>query len=230
MFLPASGHASEFTTDGRPRISFAVEREAAELRIDAGCFVDGSIELGRLDGLRPAGQFQRTNALVALGVAHRLGARPADLARAVPTFEAPPHRLERLNDLEGHAVWDNGVSTTPESTLAAVASIAGPCVLLCGGRAKDLTWTELATALARRGARVVAFGAARARIATELEPFDLRVQSAALLEDALALACEWQDPRETLLFSPACASFDAYRNFEDRALAFRRALAQRAAQ
>jgi len=224
VFLPARGRASELATGGRPRVTFTDLDEPADLRIAHDCFVDGDVELGRVADLAPRGRFQRRNALVALGIAHRLGAEPAELARAVRTFAAPPHRLERLADVDGHAVWDNGVSTTPASTLAALESLEPPCVVLCGGRDKELAWTELAEALARRGDRVVAFGEAREHITTELARACVPVAGEASLDAAVVLACDWRGPDESLLFSPACASFDAYPNFAERARAFRTAL------
>lgn len=222
--LPVRGRASELSTAGRPPVRVGAEASGADLFVADGAFRDGETALGRVADFAPAGSFQRLNALVALGVAHRLGARPADLAATVAHLAPPPHRLERLPDLDGHAIWDNGVSTTPESTLAALESLPAPCVALLGGRDKGLEWTALASALARRGDRAIAFGDAGPEIARRLERAGVAVRVARDLERAVELALAWRDAREALLFSPACASFDAYRNFADRARAFRGAL------
>jgi UDP-N-acetylmuramoylalanine--D-glutamate ligase len=119
-------------------------------------------------------------------------------------------------------VIDNGVSTTPDSTLAALAEISGPCTLLLGGKAKlGLPFDELASAVAQGMHRVVAFGAARESIAPAMERAGVEIRSAEDLERAVAAAFQLAAPGTTILFSPAAASFDAYANFEDRAAHFR---------
>jgi len=197
-------------------------RSRAPLHIADGEFRLGSETLGRVADLRLAGEFQRGNMLAALGLARALGAAPASLARAVVTVRGLEHRLQDLGEFDGHRVWDNGISTTPDSTVSALRSIERPLVLLCGGQAKqDLPLGELA-ALARERARaVVTFGGSSEALAAEFRAAGVPVCATATLREGVARA--WGELRqgETLLFSPACASFDEFLNFRDRALRFR---------
>ena len=132
--------------------------------------------------------------------------------------------MQDLGERAGHRVWDNAVATTPESTLCAVRELSGSFVCVLGGRDKGLDWGPLARALAARGARAIAFGSSGPRIAGVLAAHGV---PASVTDDvAAAVRAAWRvlANGEPLLFSPGCASFDAYRNFAERASAFRRAL------
>jgi UDP-N-acetylmuramoylalanine--D-glutamate ligase len=194
------------------------------LCLSAGAFrLDGE-PLGAIADLRLPGTFQRENTLAALGLARLLGAPAEALARAVPGLEALPHRMQDLGIFRGHRVVDNGVSTTPDSTISAVLSMRPGFTLLLGGKPKNLPLAELAAALRGRARRVGVFGAAVGSFPGPLRAAGLECFEARALADVLAEAFARMAPEEELLFSPACASFDAYLNFRERALAFRAAL------
>ncbi len=180
--------------------------------------------LGRAQDLRLPGAFQRENTLAALGLARLLGAPPQALAAAVPKLQALPHRMQDLGTFRGHRVIDNGVSTTPDSTISAVLSMRPGFTLLLGGKPKRLPLEELAGTLLGRARRVGVFGAAIETFPGPLRAAGLECFEAPRLEDLLECAFERMGPGEELLFSPACASFDGYLNFSDRALAFQAAL------
>jgi UDP-N-acetylmuramoylalanine--D-glutamate ligase len=197
------------------------------LNLANGAFRSGRVALGAVDELRLPGRFQRENTLAALGLAHALGAEPGRLAAAVGTLCGLEHRLEDLGLRGGHRVWDNGVSTTPDSTVAALRSLDAPLSLIAGGQAKNLPLDELAQEARARVRRVVTFGAARERLAGAFRDAGVAARACATLEEAVAQTFASLERGDEVLFSPACASFDAYRNFKDRAAAFRAALPPR---
>ena len=221
------------------------------------------VALGDASALQVPGTFQRDNLAVALATAHALALDPERLARAIPTLRGLPHRMESLGTFEipraGRSVQvvDNGVSTTPESTLAVVAALSseargpGARILVAGGQAKrGVDDASLAERLAQDGWTLVPFGAAAERLATagraagakvvglddgewpgsaeEAAAVAFRVAEQAPLEHAPAGPGDPDGthaaPTPIVLFSPACASFDRYPNFEARAMAFREAL------
>jgi UDP-N-acetylmuramoylalanine--D-glutamate ligase len=206
---------------------FATRASDTGLNFDRGRFRLDREVLGEVGALRLPGQFQRENTLFALGLARILGADPAALAAAVPRLRALPHRLEDLGKRRGHRVWDNGVSTTPDSTIAVLGSIAAGCTLLVGGKAKSLPLEELLSAAQGRVRRVIAFGSASASFGPVFRAAGFETWMTDTLEAAVETAFARMEPGEELLFSPACASFDAYLNFKERALAFQRALPPR---
>lgn len=198
--------------------------EDFELGLRRGRFAFGERELGAPDDVPLPGAFQRSNVLCALGLALAVGAEPEALARALRGLTGLEHRLQELGRRGGHRVIDNGVSTTPDSTLSAVLALDAPLCLLVGGQAKALPLDELAAAARGRVRRAIAFGASALALGEPFRAAGIEAHACARLEDAVALAFARMQPEEVLLFSPAAASFDAYRNFRDRAHAFRAAL------
>ncbi|MEX1026195.1 MAG: UDP-N-acetylmuramoyl-L-alanine--D-glutamate ligase [Planctomycetota bacterium] len=201
---------------------FALDGEA-ELTLREGGFYDGDTRLGDVAALGlPA--FQRSNALVALGLAHRTGVAPATLAATIERLSAPEHRCQDLGLWAGRRVVDNGVSTTPDSTAAVLLEQPAGTVLLAGGAAKRLPLEGLARLAAARDVRTFAFGAAAQRLADAWRAAGAHVEPEPTFAAAVERAFRATPVGGTLLFSPACASFDAFPNFRERALTFRRLL------
>jgi UDP-N-acetylmuramoylalanine-D-glutamate ligase len=203
---------------------FATRASDRGLNFDRGRFRLDREVLAHVGELRLPGEFQRENTLVALGMARLLGADPVRLASSVGTLRALPHRLEDLGLRRGHRVWDNGVSTTPDSTISVLGSIAPGFALLVGGKAKSLPLDELVAAARGRARRVIAFGAAASAFGAAFRAGGFETWTATELAAAVQIAFANMGAGEALLFSPAAASFDAYLNFKERALAFRAAL------
>lgn len=221
-FLAPAGRGIEHGDGARGPRRLRGSAEAFRFERDG----EATVELGRVVDLRLPGAFQRENVLVALGAAYLLGADPARLGKGVGALRGLDHRLEDLGIVAGRRVHDNGVSTTPDSTISALRSLAPGCTLLAGGRAKRLPLEELAAVCAEHTARVVAFGEARTLFGDAFEAAGARVERAETLEAAVELAFAGTDPGDEILFSPAGSSFDAFGNFRERAAAFREAVAR----
>ncbi|MBI5365188.1 MAG: hypothetical protein HZA53_18565, partial [Planctomycetes bacterium] len=210
---------------GLARVEAWFERVVPDaLHYQDGEFRFGGEVLGRVDELRLPGTFQKHNTLLALGMARLLGAAPERLAAVVPELRGLPHRIEDLGLFDGHRVIDNGVSTTPDSTTSDVLSMRPGFTLLVGGKAKELPLDELVQACKGRARAVIVFGAAAEKFVPAFEAGGIEVHAAPTVRAAVELAFEHMLAGEELLFSPACASFDAYLNFRERALDFRAAL------
>lgn len=194
-------------------------------RIGSSTFEGPHGPLAALDDLRLPGDFQRYNALAALAAARALTPAPLDLTGV----RGLAHRNEPLGCYGPHAtpVVDNGVSTTPDSTLAAIRALGGPLVLLAGGQPKALPLDELVTEGAPHLARAFTFGAAAEEFARAFIQGGVACEACTSVDEAVERAFASLRPGETLLFSPAAASFDAYDNFAQRADAFRAALPPR---
>ena len=213
---------STWNEPGLARLDLHVERPSDRgLNVLAGRFRLDREDLGAVAELRIPGLFQRENTLIALGMARVLGADAARLRAAIGTIRSLPHRLEDLGQRSGRRVWDNGVSTTPDSTVSALVSIDPGCTLLCGGKAKLLDLDELVAVARERVRRVVVFGAAADRFGSAFRDAGIETWAAGTVAEAVEIAFQRTEPGEVILFSPAAASFDAYLNFRERALAFR---------
>jgi UDP-N-acetylmuramoylalanine--D-glutamate ligase len=163
-------------------------------------------------------------ALTALDVA---GVDPP-LPESLAEFASLPHRLQACGERDG-VVWvDDSISTTPESTLAALEAFAGrDVVVLAGGQDRGQDYTELGAALARRGAAVVGMpttGERAVAAALEAGASPERAVTAADLAAAVGRARTIARPGSVILLSPAAPSYDHFRNFEERGERFRELL------
>lgn len=204
-----------------PDLDWHTYGAAGSLRWDERAFTSAACTWPAPDPWKLGGAFQRHNVLLALGLAQALGL-PPEVARAkLPHLSGLPHRMAHLPAPGGPLVIDNGVSTTPESTLAGLLDLPAPAHVLLGGQAKSgLDYAGLLRALAERGDRVYAFGAAASELVRRGAAEGLEL--IALPDLASAFEAAWSDcpAGRPLYFSPACASFDAYPNFQARAREF----------
>ena len=181
----------------------------------------------RIDEIPLRGAHNVDNVLAAVATAAACDVPIPLAAGAIRHFSAPPHRLEVVGSAGGVTYVNDSIATTPERTLAGLRAFKEPIVLLLGGREKHLPLEELADECSRRCHAVVCFGEAGELLATACKSGHLHgtcdptVRSVASLADALAAAARLARPGDVVLMSPACTSFDAYDNFEQRGAEFR---------
>jgi UDP-N-acetylmuramoylalanine--D-glutamate ligase len=173
-----------------------------------------------LNEWRLPGRMNLENALAALAVAMAAGASLEAAADALATFRGVPHRLELVADIGGVRYINDSIATAPQRTLAALEAIPGPLVMILGGYDKHLDYRELGRAVSRRARVVVLVGAVREKIRAALAPGP-EVLVADDFDQAVRLARQAARPGDTVLLSPAAASYDMFRNFEERGERFR---------
>lgn len=181
--------------------------------------------------LRVPGRHNVANALAAIAAADRIGVEPWAMRQAIQAFTGVPHRLELVRTLGGVAYYNDSIATSPDRALAALTALSTSTVLILGGHDKDLPWEALCRAAVGRCRAVLLIGEAEHLIATHLEdalrttPSGLlrweRVYRCGDLERAVAVASGLACPGDAVLLSPACASYDQFRNFEERGERFR---------
>lgn len=141
---------------------------------------------------------------------------PAGLAG----FDALPHRLQVCGERDQVAWVDDSISTTPESTLAALEAFPDrDVILLAGGQDRGQDYADLGAELARRGAAIVGMPTTGERAVTAAREAGVsaeRAIAAADLAGAVGLAREIARPGSVILLSPAAPSYDHFRNFEER--------------
>ena len=170
------------------------------------------------------------NVLAAVAVGGAVGLKSGSMAEAIRDFTPVAHRLELVATVDGVGYYNDSIATTPERTLAALASFKETPVLLVGGRGKGLPLSELAASAVERCRAVVCFGEAgpalheamREARGANAAPALERV---ATLAEAVAEAQRLAEPGDVVLLSPACTSYDAYEHFEERGDDFRRTVA-----
>jgi UDP-N-acetylmuramoylalanine--D-glutamate ligase len=166
------------------------------------------------------------NAQAVLQVGRLLGVPDPLSYQVIRGFRGLPHRLEYVATIHGVSVVNDSKSTTPESLLYALNRCLGPVVVIMGGKDKNLDFGLLHTALQQERIRgVVLIGESRRRLRALINGSAI-TRDCETLEAAVQEAMRLTHPGDTVLFSPACASFDMFRNFEERGQIFKQLVHQ----
>ncbi len=176
------------------------------------------------DELPLHGWHNASNALAAAALAQALGAAREALIEGLRSFRGLPHRLERVALRGGVAWYDDSKGTNVGATIAALRGLEQKVVLIAGGDGKGQDFAPLAAPVAERASRVLLIGRDAPLIARALAPSGVPLQSCASLEEAVAEAARAARPGEAVLLSPACASFDMFRDYRHRGEAFAEAV------
>jgi UDP-N-acetylmuramoylalanine--D-glutamate ligase len=166
------------------------------------------------------GDHNVANALAAVLVGARVGCTPTAMAAGLRSFKAIPHRVEPVREVNGVLWINDSKSTNITSTEVAIAALDRTFVLLLGGRHKGERYSRLAELLRDRCRAVVAYGEAGPMIEEDLST-SLKVVPGGSFEDVLAKAGQLARPGDAVLLSPACSSYDMFRNYEERGDRFR---------
>ncbi len=168
------------------------------------------------------GEHNRENAAAATAAARAAGISDEAIGRALATFAGIPHRLELVREIEGVRFVNDSKATNPDAAERALSAYPPGIRLILGGSRKGSAYEGLARAAAARGvAKAYLVGEAADDIAEALAGEGVRFAHSASLEQAVADAYADADRGEVVLLSPACASFDQFRDFEDRGKRFR---------
>lgn len=213
--MQSDDHAKIIAIDDEPSQEIAAGAKGAVIQISAGACMDQS-NWPALQGPHNA-----QNAIAAMSAARRLGIGEEAIDEALRTFPGLPHRMERVGDRDGVLFVNDSKATNPTSTAPALA--AYPAVhWILGGRAKadDLDACEPYFGHVRAAYTV---GETADMFEKLLKPW-MPVSNCGTIRKAVQIAAQAARPGETVLLSPACASFDQYRDFEERGDDFRAAV------
>ena len=217
---------------GRKQVSFGLDAPGGAedfglLRIDGALWLaQGATPLLALKELPLAGLHNAANALAALALARALDLSYAPLLAALREFKGLPHRLEKVAEVDGVAYYNDSKGTNVGATVAALAGFAelaaggARVVLIAGGEGKGQNFAPLAEPVSRYVRAAVLIGRDAELIARAIAASGVSALRAADMEDAVAQARARALPGDVVLLSPACASFDMYRNYPHRGEVF----------
>jgi UDP-N-acetylmuramoylalanine--D-glutamate ligase len=167
------------------------------------------------------GPHNRENAAAATAAARAAGIDDDAIAEALRTFEGVPHRIELVRELRGVRYVNDSKGTNVAAALRALASFPESHLhVILGGLGKNEPYEPLAAAFKDGDAGYV-IGTSGEEIARALEAAGVPVTRSGTLDAALAAAAAAAEPSDVVILSPACASFDQFRDFEARGDAFR---------
>ncbi len=201
--------------------------------VGPGAFVsDGVIMLsdenGRLHQICPVsrlkikGDHNVENALAAAAMSYFAGVPVESIGRALESFPGVAHRLEFIGEVDGISFVNDSKGTNPDSSVKAVKAIDTPIILIAGGYDKSASFEEFVDAFKGKVKALVLMGETaeaikRAALATGLKEIYIEPDMEAAVKHAFGLG----EKGDTVLLSPACASWDMYENFEQRGDDFR---------
>jgi UDP-N-acetylmuramoylalanine--D-glutamate ligase len=217
-----------FPAETRARARFFSARplpageEGAWLEGERGLLRRGGSTVPILEEALLAGTHNRLN-LLAAGLACVLfGMEAAEVRAALGRFPGLPHRLELVREKDGVRLYNDSAATMPHATAAALRSLPPPIVLITGGTDKNLDFSPLAEALRSPRAVFLLAGSATEKIRAILDQGGVAYRGPfESLEEIVARAFAECVPGTSLLFSPAAASFEKFKNEFDRGNRFR---------
>lgn len=225
--------ASAMAQAGPSRIGFTLGEPAAEdfglLELAGESWLaQGRERLIAARELRIKGRHNLANALAALALGRAVGLPMPAMLSALRGFVGLPHRTQWVAEKRGLQWYDDSKGTNLGATIAALRGLhaergGSRTLLIAGGDCKGADFTELAPVAAQTARAVILIGRDAPLLEAALQG-SCRLVRAATLEDAVAKAAELGQTGDRVLLSPACASFDMFRDFEARGEAFVRAV------
>ncbi len=204
------------------------EVKPARLAIHGGMIMGTRIEVvGQEYDLAPTrllGKHNAVNALFAANVAVMMGVKPDKIRQGLESFQPAPHRMEDSGTINGVLFINDSKATNVDAVFYALQSMTVPTVWIVGGQDKGNDYGPLMPLVKEKVKAIVCLGADNSKLLAAFGPLNKPVEEANTAESAVGKALALAEPGEVVLLSPACASFDLFRNYEDRGEQFKAAV------
>lgn len=196
-----------------------------QIAIRKGFFKNGQIKVGKdaFDMTKSAlrGPHNMFNAVCAIRAALLLGADKGAIQSGLNTFTPPPHRLERVAEIGGVTWINDSKATNVDSVFYALQAMDTPTVWIVGGQDKGNDYTPLLKLVKKKVKAIVCMGVDNSKITSVFGKMKKPIQETGSALEAVKAAADFAKAGDTVLLSPACASFDLFKNYEDRGAQFR---------
>jgi UDP-N-acetylmuramoylalanine--D-glutamate ligase len=214
-----------------------VYRVSREQEVDQGCFVKNDEIYIKMSGreekvidaadiLLP-GRHNLENVCAAVAAAIFGGAQMKAIVLVLKTFKGLEHRLEFVKVANGVKYYDDSFSTTPETAIAAIEAFSEPEILLMGGASKNSDFTELGKVISKTKniKAIIQIGKEWEKIKEKVSEKNLRaIEDCQTMKEAVDKAAELAELGDVVILSPACSSFDRFKNYKDRGNQFKEAV------
>lgn len=182
--------------------------------------VQGKQRVMKAGELRVEGMHNVANALAALALCRAIALPLPRLLEALRNFKGLPHRVEAVAEIRDVIYYDDSKGTNVGATVAALKGLGRRAVVILGGDGKGQDFSPLESAVSLHARAVVLIGRDAGKIASALQNCAVPLLYANDMNDAVRQSAAHAQPGDAVLMSPACASFDMYRNYVHRAEAF----------
>ncbi|KAB3533195.1 UDP-N-acetylmuramoyl-L-alanine--D-glutamate ligase [Alkaliphilus serpentinus] len=183
---------------------------------------DKVLEIIPIDEIKIPGNHNLENALAATAMAFAMGIEPMSIADSLRTFEGVEHRIEFVDVINGVTYINDSKGTNPDASIKAVEAVKEPIILLAGGMDKGSDFTEFIKSFKGKVKALVVYGETAEKIkGTAISLGFSNVVLVKDLQEAVEYTNEIATAGDSVLLSPACASWDMYPNFEERGRHFK---------
>jgi UDP-N-acetylmuramoylalanine--D-glutamate ligase len=185
-----------------------------------GKLAEGNAPLMALNEMPVAGLHNAANALAAFALCRAIGCEAAPLAKGLRHFTGLPHRLENVGVINGVTFYDDSKGTNVGSTVAALNGMTVPVILIAGGEGKEQDFSPLAEPIRKHAKAVVLIGKDARSIESAITSARVATTHASSMSNAVENAYSRASSGDAVLLSPACASFDMFKNYKHRGEVF----------
>ena len=221
----------DMTLEGRTCVTFGLDeaKNAEDFGLGqkdgATILMRGENELITSHELKISGLHNAANALAAMALCEVIGLQKEVMIKALREYKGLPHRVEWVAEIGNITFYDDSKGTNVGATCAALQGLVGPndsskIVLIAGGDGKGQDFSPLSGIVARNARAVVLIGRDALEIQKGLNVESIHIVKVETLELAVKAAYDLAQPGDAVLLSPACASFDMFRNYVHRAEVF----------
>ena len=169
------------------------------------------------------GRHNQLNTLAALLAVKAYGLSWDQIRSGLYSFESIEHRLEFVRKINGVSFINDSKATNVDAVTYALEAIEGPIIWIAGGVDKGNDYNEIKTIVNKKVKAIVVLGKYSEKF---IRDFDVQVRKVMSMEKALEVAQQLAKPGDSVLLSPACASFDLFKNYEDRGKQFKKCVAR----
>jgi len=207
---------------GRKLVTFGLNPapRPVDYGVADGWLVRGNEKLIGLSELKLAGLHNAANAMAALALCEAIGISPHSLLPALKQFAGLAHRVEFVAEIRGVSYYDDSKGTNVGATVAAVQGMGCKVAIILGGEGKEQDFSPLGRVLAQHARAVALIGRDAGLIAAAIKDCGIPLKCCADMAEAVRWCSAQTSRGDAVLLSPACASFDMFRDYAHRAEVF----------
>lgn len=187
----------------------------------AGQFTEFRIPVAELP---VQGDHNMLNVMMAVSAVLQAGGHPEMIRNGIADFENAPHRCQTIATIDGIRFVNDSKATNVDSVKYGFSAFEGPIVWIAGGVDKGNDYAELNQAVVQKVSALICLGRDNEKLKKHFAGLVKTILETTSIDEAIALAYKNSKPGTTVLLSPACASFDLFKNYEDRGRQFEAAV------
>lgn len=210
----------ELTCDIKSHKIYFSSTSRADVCIQEGAIYYYDEEIIPLDMIRVQGKHNYENIMCAIVVAKKYQVENTVIKKVLNDFSGVEHRLEYVDRIEDREFYNDSKSTNNQSTITALTSFDTPLILILGGLDRGMDFDDL-TPYMKHVKHVVCYGQTKDKILDYCKKIKKDCVVLETLEEAVRVSYNLSDQGDTILFSPACASWDQFKTFEERGKYFK---------